>query len=196
MIKYFFEIWSRGHLKDYLKEISSKNPEEFHPHLTLARPFNIIKSNEETIIEKISEFCKKFDPIFFTLEGQGDFYCNKTKINSPKITNHEKLLAFHYNLESLLEKDVEFFEKIEKEKKLHVSYDLNKKTNFEEKISQYMLRLTAIKDKKIWFSFDFVTKKILNREESLDKIKWLQTVNAFTNKYKMMPTREGFKKIY
>jgi len=57
-----------------------------------------------------------------------------------------------------------------------------------------MLRLTIIKNKKIWFSYDFVTNKVLSREESLSKENWHNTVHQFTEKYKLLPTKQGYKK--
>jgi hypothetical protein len=42
-----------------------------------------------------------------------------------------------------------------------------------------MLRLTCLRDKKIWFSFDFVTQTVLNREDSLDEKRWEETLKIF-----------------
>jgi hypothetical protein len=42
-------------------------------------------------------------------------------------------------------------------------------------------------------SYDFVTQKTLNREESLDKIMWYNTVHEFTKQYNLLPTRNGYK---
>ena len=46
-----------------------------------------------------------------------------------------------------------------------------------------MLRLTGIRDNLIWFSYDFVTGEVLNRDESLNHSLWIQTVQRFSKKY-------------
>ncbi|OIO41641.1 hypothetical protein AUJ62_02335 [Candidatus Pacearchaeota archaeon CG1_02_32_21] len=48
------------------------------------------------------------------------------------------------------------------------------------RIDQFMLRLTAIRNRKIWFSYDFVTHELLNRDQSLDSQRWHYTVNRFS----------------
>lgn len=194
-MSYYFEVWLRGYAKDYIRSLSSFDEENFHPHITLARPFDKIKTSEEKIIKKVARLCSDKEPIPFTLKGKGDFYHEGNKINSPKITNSEKLLQFHHDLEEILKNDVEFYKKIEEEKKLHVTTDMNKEIVYGEEVEQYMLRLTGIKNEKIWFSYDIVTKNILSRDESLDKTKWYQTVHKFSKKYKKLPTRQGFANI-
>jgi hypothetical protein len=111
------------------------------------------------------------------------------------VINCDKLLEFDKDLEQLLENDVEFYEKLDDKKNLHLTLNTKEPAQSDEKIDQYMLRLTAIKDKLIWFSYDFVTKEVLNRDESLDKTKWYNTVHLFTKNYGLLPTREGYKEI-
>lgn len=186
-MSYFLEVWFRGFAKDYLRSISN-NKNKKH-HMTFIRPFDLIKSEEE-VKQNIVSFCQNKELIKFTLEGKDSF--NKTTNYVP--IHSPKLLEFNYDLEKAIEKDVNFVEKLNKEKILHATVD-SKEFNCPT-IEQYMLRLTAIKDKKIWFSYDFVTKQVLSREESLDKAKWYSTVHEFTNQTDLLPTRQGYKKIY
>jgi hypothetical protein len=190
-MSYYLEIWLRGYAKDKIIEVSNVN-EEFHPHITLIRPFTKINTSESVLKSKISNFCQGQELIFFNLEGINTF---KEDLVYANLTNQEELLSFNYLLEELLKPDVEFKEKLNERKILHAYIGGKNKTINFPNIEQYMLRLTAIKDKRIWFSYDFITDKTLDREESLDKIKWYSTVHEFSKKYKLLPTRQGYQEI-
>lgn len=191
-MSYFLEIWIRGFAKDYAKNISPKKEETYHPNITFVRPFLKTLKSEEEIKEKIVTICSNKNPIKFILEGNGNF---DEKFYYIKIKDNSFLQEFDYELEKGLENYVVFFEKLDKKKNFHLSLNTDVPIETNEIIEQYMLRLTVIKDKKIWFSYDLVTYKTLNREESLDKIMWYNTVHEFTNKYNLLPTRNGYKPI-
>jgi hypothetical protein len=59
-----------------------------------------------------------------------------------------------------------------------------------------MLRLTALKNQRIWFSYDFVTKDVLDREKTLDDSMWNNTLNLFQKKYNKYPSRKGFATLH
>tara|TARA_Y100000034_G_C6813595_1_gene365839 strand:+ start:468 stop:1043 length:576 start_codon:yes stop_codon:yes gene_type:complete len=190
-MSYYLEVWLRGFAKDYLREISIKDEEFYHPHVTLVRPFNIT-SDEESIKNRIITFCNGKSPIPFSLEGQATFEGN---INYVPVINCSELLQFDNCLEQILSDDVQFVKKLNNKKIPHATINVEGEIPPYPKIEQYMLRLTGIKDKKIWFSWDFVTQKELDREESLDQSKWYQTVHQFTEKSRLLPTRKGYQKI-
>jgi len=177
MSYYYLEIWLRGFAKDFLRGISTKDEENYHPHITLIRPFEI-KTTEEEIKEKVISFCNGKSPISFSLEGKEVF---DGKINYVPVVDCQELLRFNDELEMLLERDVDFWKRLNNKKILHATVDYNQEIDSCPKINQNMLRLTILKDDKIWFSFDFVTQETLDREESLDKEKWYKTVNTFKN---------------
>lgn len=187
-MSYYFEIWLRGFAKDYVRN-NAEDTENFHPHITFARPFYPIEDDNK-IQRAITNFCQDKEPIAFTLQGADEF---SKDIPYIPIIHEEKLLRFDEGLENVLDPLVNFYKKLNPTKILHVA---TKGKHYEcPSIDQYMLRLTGIKDEKIWFSYDLVTKTVLNREESLDKKLWHQTVNTFSEKYKLIPTRQGFQKI-
>ncbi len=188
---YYLEIWLRGFAKDFLRGLSTKDEEDYHPHITLIRPFEI-KTSEEEIKQKIISFCKGKSPIPFSLEGKGDF---DGKVNYIPVVDYPKLLSFNDELENLLKGDVDFWKKLSDKKILHATVDFDKEINPCPRVDQNMLRLTVMREDRIWFSFDFVTQEALNREESLDKKRWYQTVHNFSKKYHLLPTRQGYKKI-
>lgn len=190
---YTLEIWLRGFAKDHLRDISTRDKEVYHPHITLVRPFDInLESNEEYIKNIICGFCEDVSPIHFSLEGKNKF---AEGISYVPVTDNLRLLNFNNDLEQLLESEVDFFPKLNTEKILHVTTEFSRNLDSCIHIDQYMLRLTGIRNKKIWFSYDFVTQQVLSREDSLDKSKWYQTVHEFSKKSNLLPTREGYKKI-
>lgn len=189
-MSYYAEVWLRGFAKDYLRRISRYADDNYHPHITLVRPFTPLVEESE-LRERIISVCKNFEPIFFTLKGL-DYFDGSIPYLS--VVNNVQLLDFNNRLESALDGYVRFKPKLADEKKLHVTIDgLNQ--NPEESIDQYLLRLTMIRDKKIWFSWDFVTQSILSREDSLNKSKWHYTVELFSKQYGLRPTKNGFQKI-
>ena len=178
-MSYYLEIWLRGFVKDYFGQISQIDKENYHPHITLIRPFDISDS-EENVKQKIVDFCQGKSPIPFSLEGKGNF---DSKINYILVINANELLKFNNDLECLLERDVEFYQKLNDEKILHITTNFEYNTEGCPRIDQYMLRLTGIRDNLIWFSYDFVTGEVLNRDESLNHSLWIQTVQRFSKKY-------------
>ena len=188
---YHFEIWLKGFAKDYLRGISDLEENSFHPHLTFFRPFKII-SNEDAVIDKAVNFCREFEPIPFSLEGINHF---DGKIYYVDVAENERLMLFNDGLEKAISGDVKFDKKLAPMKKFHAKISNNNEDFYCPKIEQYMLRLTGIQDGKIWTSYDFVTGEVLGRGESLDKDRWLGTVDMFTEKYGLIPTLEGFRKI-
>jgi 2'-5' RNA ligase len=184
------EIHLRGYAKDHLREISGITSEEYHPHVTLGRPLKKLE-NENQLKQRIVEFCNGRQPIPFSLEGLEWFDENTPYV---PVTNGAELLQFHNEFEAFLEGQTELRPKLVDEKVLHatVTRKLDKPC---ERIDQYMLRLTMVRDKKIWFSYDFVTQYSLTREQSLNKELWYRTVHTFADNFRLMPTRNGFVKI-
>lgn len=176
---FYLEIWLRDFAKDFLRQISTQNSESYHPHITLIRPFEIT-SDEETVRQKIINFCEGEPPIKFSLEGKADF---DGRVNYIPVTNSQQLLEFNNNLEQVLQEYVNFAEKLNDEKIFHATVDYDKEIPSCPKIDQYMIMMTAIKKDRIWFSYDFVNQKSLNREQSLDKKHWNRIIKEFLEKY-------------
>ena len=175
---YFIEIWLRGYTEEF-KKLSNRNLENFHPHITIVRPFRILV-DESKVIKDVYNFCKKYNPIPYTLAGKGNF---NGKYYHVPLSNHQGILEISDGLEHILEPSVVFAPKIEKEKHLHVTIDEQEDIQSFEGANTFMTRLTGIKDKKIWFSYDFFTEKVLNREESLDKSILNEDIEKFIETY-------------
>ena len=177
---YHFEIWLRDFAKDYLRGISNKDSDSYHPHVTIIRPFDIV-SSEEDVKKRVADFCKWIVPMPFYLEGIGDF---DGKFYHVPVIEDGELMQFNNGLENLLNGDVNFVKKIEPIKKFHATVNDNMGEFDCPRIDQYMIRLTCLFDKKIRFSYDFVTEEILNREDSLDEGKWNENLRMFSNQSK------------
>jgi len=190
-VKYFLEIWLKGYARDRLKELSSNTANPYHPHITLVRPFTIPR-DESRVRRLIEGICKETDPIYFKLMGRGNF---PKGVNYIPIIEEGNLLEFSERLEKSLEKHVIFSPKIEESKTLHATLNLDTLPPVCEEIEQYMLWLTAMRNGLIWFSYDFVNKISLDRNETLNHNRWLQTVNDFSIRYGLIPTRGGFRRI-
>lgn len=174
-MSYHLEIWFRGSEKDRLREISNQDPESYHPHLTFIRPFKITSSEYE-IRRKIVDYCKVFSPIPFYMEGIGSF---DGEFYYAPVFEDGRLMQFNDGLEYCINEDVKFVKKCDEVKKFHVTVDMEKREFYYLKSNHHMLRLTGIRDKKIWFSYDFVTDEVLNRDESLDRDRWNNTITKF-----------------
>lgn len=188
---YYLEVWLRGFAKDFLRGLSTKERESYHPHITLVRPFQVT-APEERVQEKVVAFCKDRQPLPFSLEGKGTF---DGAIHYVPVTNSAALLQFNDGLEELLAGEVQFVQKLNDEKILHATVDTAVEVPPCPRIDQYMLRLTGIKDKRVWFSYDFVTQTVLTRAESLEKRRWYETVHRFSAEHGLLPTRQGYQPI-
>jgi hypothetical protein len=157
----------------------------WRPYATLVRPFRpriLGIEGEEEIKQIIADACTGEFPIPFCLSGL-DVFKNEEEIPYIPVVRGQQLLRFSDMLEDRIAPKVDFVAKIESEKHLHVTLPREAiiqpfpETNF------HMLRLTAIRkinhDKIIWFSYDLVTQKMLNREESKDETRWHETVELF-----------------
>ena len=184
----YFEIWLRGFAKDYLRSLVGKDIEAYHPHVTLVRPFKL-NTSEEIVRTIVSDFCKSQSPIPFSLEGKGSF-----DPDIKYVPVSDSLLVFNDDLERLLTPLVEFASRLNDRKIFHSAVPVENLPPC-PRIDQYMLRLTAIQDRRIWFSYDFVTQEQLTRVESLDKSRWHNTVSEFTKRYGLIPTKEGFRRV-
>ena len=157
MAKFFAEYWFQGWLKDYLKILTH----EEHPHITLTSPFHIISSKEQ-VQELIVSLCKKYKPIPFTLEGKAKF---EETMYVP-IVNCRELKRFYSDLELALINHVIFVEKLNPTKILYVNAG-KKEIKYFKRQDLIVNQITFLKDKKLWFVYDFETKKVLTRKQEL-----------------------------
>ena len=177
-MSYYLEIWLRGFAKDQLRELSNQDSGSYHPHVTIVRPFDIV-SSEGVVRDKIVDYCRGFSPMHFSLEGIGDF---GGKFYHVPVFEDGRLMRFDNGLEDCISEDVEFVRKKDKVKKFHVTVNEDEGGFHYSGSDHHMLRLTAIRDKEIWFEQDLVTGKTLDRVQALDRYKWNDTRIEFGGK--------------
>lgn len=191
-MKYFLELWLKDQAKDTIRAMSTLDPETFHPHITLVRPFylqgtpNQIQEQELDVANTIARIGKKIGPFEFTLEGKMDF--DKEVYGIPIIHNF-KLKQLDKLLESELEKKVSFDKKLNDKKIFHATVDFNTEIEEFPRLDQYALRITALKKEEgekhyhIAFSYDLVRNEIQDREKSLSLSLWRSTQLLFESQY-------------
>src|SRR5688572_6584451 len=100
--RYFLEVWFRGDDAVPFRGKTGESSREPHPHITFVRPFSIPKIGEESIKQKVIEYCNNYKPIKFILEGKSNF----DKVEFVPVRSQE-LQKFDSGIEKLLEDDVQ-----------------------------------------------------------------------------------------
>lgn len=187
-MSYYCEVWLRGYARNELHTMSG-SPAGYHAHITLGRPFRPLAS-EENVRRAALNYCKGKSPVPIRLGElrtfpQGTPYIS---VESPQ------LHAFSDGLEAAIESEARFKPKLSETKILHATV-LPTNALHSMDFQDYMLRLTAIRDGLIWFSYDLVTQAELCREQSLDKMLWLDTIKIFSEMTGLEPTPQGFRRL-
>lgn len=176
--RYFLESHLRWNELPQIRQGFEDNGE--HLHVTFVRPFSIDSDDTQKIKEEVIKYCRGRQPISFVLEGKGSFDENTSFIP----VKSEELQSFDNGLEKLLDRMVVFETKLNDEKILHLT--VGSETAPLSRTEMAMLRLTCIRNlkdgsgKRIWFSYDFVTQEVLNREETRDSDRWQETQKQYT----------------
>lgn len=168
----FIEDWIRGSQSELFRRERKESHFEKHPHVTFCWPGEVKEGHEELFVASVIDFCRGKQPIKY-LAGGGDNFGDITYV--PVLS--PELLEFNNGLEAAISEHIMFEEKPSENKVLHITYDTDVES-FNE-MEFVMLRLTCIKgegvNKRIYFSYDFVTQEFLNRDDSLDETRWTKT---------------------
>lgn len=180
---YLIEFRYSGNGKQYLKRIIRTASKKFRvrvdtktnviPHITLYGPFKTNKP--KAMIRKIQRICSKYDPVDFEIDGFGKLHKGVVfvKINpSKQLEALRKELIKELSFQSMTS-DFDFQEYKynsiltfkESGKKFDKLWDfLSKQKPLRPK--QMLLRLTIIRGKTIFYEYDFMQKRLLNRAQS------------------------------
>ena len=185
---YLIEFRFSGYVKKQLKELIQNISKTFHvrglskrrivPHITLIG--TLYTTDKKKLVKEVTDIVKKYDLIGFQLDGFGNFQRQVIHVN---ITPSEELLHLRNQLAERLAKFCKLDEHdFELEFKPHATLalkDITKK--FDKimeylnswkipKITQHVLRVTILdRDSKIFYEYDLMQKKLLNRSEAKDK---------------------------
>jgi 2'-5' RNA ligase len=208
MAQYLIEFRFSGYAKKYLKRTIFEVAKKFRvkgvtkkkvvPHITMFGPFNT--DDESKVISTFFDVCKKHKLMSFQLKGFGSFHNRVIYaeiISSPELKDFRKELAKKITkLRSFL-----FFKTVKTEGisdynenyPFHATIafkDIGNKFNSIFKylknkkhppINQKLLRLTLLKNGKILYEYDFLQKRLLNRNQALNKGIRKRTISLLKN---------------
>lgn len=196
MAHYLIEIRFLGSAKYEIKRLIWEIDKKFRlsfakyhrpvPHVTLAGPLST--KSERRLIFDFKNLCENQQLMHFKLSGYGTF--DNTRVVYINIEPDEKLNRFRLELSRKLQSycslkpiDIEtkfYFHatiamKISPEKFGKIKHYI--KTKEELNHNYCLMRAALIKNQKILYEYDFLLKKLLNREEAKNKKVMSQTFN-------------------
>lgn len=209
MENYLVEFRFSGYAKKYLKQTIFEVAKKFRvrgasekhvvPHITLFGPFNT--SDERKVVSAFHKICKKHGLIYFKLKGFGRF---DKRVIFVDIIPSEGLKVFRKELANELtklrnffifktvrtkgvtdNKEEHFFHATIAFKDIQDKFDkifsyLNRKHN--PHLNQRLIRATLIKNGKILYEYDFLQRRLLNRQQALNKQIWRRTISLMKEK--------------
>ena len=179
--KYLIEIRLTGFSKKYLRKLINlirrnfKIKRKIIPHITLVGPFYTKK--ESKLINVFEEVMKKYQPIQFKLEGFGFFVSTRVIYFNViaqkelqelrrelvlKLARFCKLNEFDENYTYKFHATICFKVSKEKFRKI-LEFVKNRKL---PSISQFITRISIIKNGKILCEYDFFSEKTFNKKRS------------------------------
>ncbi len=203
MTHYLIEFRFQGKAKKEIKSLIYEIDNRFHlgvtklkrpiPHITLVGP--IQTNNEKRLVKDFKNICSTTQFSFFKIRGYGYFnQSNVIFINiepSKRLDNfrwelsrslspycelrpfdHEKNYYFHATLAMRLENSKFIVIKNYIDNLLPPSY------------KHFLIRVTLLKNAKILYEYDFLQRKLLTRNEALDKIVYLKSINLLREFFK------------
>ncbi len=184
---YLIEYRFQGSAKRNIRSMIHHLKEKFHlpssgkvvPHITLAGGFTT--DNEKKLLKDFVSICSKSPLSKFTIDGFG-YFANETGVIYINIKADENLKKFRWNLSQTICKycKLKKFDFI-KDFKFHATLVLSlgdrefsriKKYIDEVREPQYrqvLIRATILRNGKIWYEYDFLQRRLLNRTEALSK---------------------------
>lgn len=203
MVHYLIEVRFHGYAKKYTKNLIYDVARKFNvkgvtrkkavPHITLFGPFQTRQENK--LIKEVISVGQQYDLVPFKIKGFDFFDNKKGKVIYLDITPSEKLESLRKELAYKLFKisstkpfdagpDFAFhatiaFKDIDNKFDKIWNYIIKKQ---EPNINQHLLRITIIKNSMILFEYDLMQKRVLNRNQSLNKLYWNKTIELLKQK--------------
>lgn len=200
---YLIEVRFHGYAKKYTKNLIYDVARKFNikgvtrkkavPHITLFGPFQTRQENK--LINEVISVGQQYNLVPFKIKGFDFFDNKKGKVIYLDITPSEKLKSLRRELAYKLFKisstkpfdaDHDFafhatiaFKDIDNKFDKIWNYIIKKQ---EPNINQHLLRITIIKNDMILFEYDLMQKRVLNRNQSLNKLYWNKTIELLKQK--------------
>jgi 2'-5' RNA ligase len=179
---YLIEIRYFGKAKYQIKELINEVDNKFNltnmnkvPHITLVQPFTTNKQNY--LVSDFHKICSKHNNLKFTVDGIGVFpffvIFSKVKPSQELLNLREDLIKKIKNYCKITQVNRSFKPHTTIALKMgffnffRIWFYLLRKPKLI--FTNHVLRVTLLKDKKILYEYDFYNKKLLNRNEALNK---------------------------
>ena len=200
---YLIEFRFHGYAKRYAKNLIYDVAKKFKvngvtqkravPHISLFGPFQT--NDERRLVSEIISVGQKYDLVHFMVKGF-DFFDNKqNKVIYIDIEPSEELKCLQrdiaYRLSKLsngtsFDSDYNFAFHVTIAFK-DIDYKFDRIWNYiqqrrEPHIHQHLLRITIIKNGKIFYEYDLMQKRLLNRRQALSKLYWRKTIETLKQK--------------
>lgn len=201
MTHYFIEFRFQGKVKYEMKRMVYEIDRKFNlkrarrkrpiPHVTIISPF--YTRNQSQLIKDFKNICNKYSLIKFKINGYDCF--DNSKVVYININPSRELIQFRKDLIKQIKKySILKDYDINDGYKPHVALAMKLNDVQFNKVKKYvlwnkgisknysMIRTTLIKGNKILCEYDFLLRRLLNREGSKSKILYRETTNKFLDR--------------
>ncbi len=210
---YLIEFRFHGYAKKYAKRVIFDVSKKFGvkgvtkkrvvPHITMYGPFTT--SNYKNITTRVERVAKNYDLVSFRVKGFNYFDNERNKVIYLDIEPSEELKNLRYDLAQELRK-ISRTKSLEDKKGKDDFYfhatvafkDIDRKFdrvwNYikrkeEPNIHQHLVRITILKGRRILYEYDLMQKKMLNRNQALNRQIYQKTIRILKKKQ----SKNGFK---
>ncbi len=177
-------------LKDRFKIVESTK-KRVVPHITLAGPFQT--DSENRLCQDFIDLCAHYPPMDFSVKGFGCFPKQKVvfiniepgvNLDNFRLNLANRLTGYcslkHWDLYQTYNYHATIAMKLTDEIFLKIIKHIQNTEYLEFK--NHVLRITMLKNSKIMYEYDLVQRRVLDREEALDRNLYRVTLNNI-NKY-------------
>jgi 2'-5' RNA ligase len=199
---YLIEYRFQGSSKYEIREMINHLKRKFHlppsgksvPHITLAG--GLTTSHERKLIKDFVSVCSKTPLCKYTVDGFGSF-ANEAGVIFINIIPNENLKTFRWTLAQTIAPycNLKAFD-YKQDFKFHATLAMNLNdrdfsrlrkyinTQPEPQYKQILIRVTILKNSKILCEYDFLQRRLLNRDEALSKTELTKTFHLLDEFFK------------
>lgn len=196
LIEFRFQGYAKKYLKSHIWAVSKKfkvagiTHKRVVPHISFVGPFKT--KNEKRVVSRFLAVCKKYEWVNFYLKGFDHF---ENRVIYVDVHPSSKMEEFRTDLFHSLESDIytvdtdfvkpfAFHSTIafkDIQNKFEKIWGYINSTGQPKKINQVLLRVTILKNGKILYEYDFLQKRLLNRNQARNKEIFKKTLQLLKN---------------
>ena len=199
LIEYRFQGSSKHDIRKMILHLTKKfhllyaQPQKPVPHISFVGGFST--TNEKKLVKDFTSCCETTPFCRFTVNGFG--YFESTRVIFIDIKPDNTLKQFRWNLSGCLAKycSLKGFD-YQEDFAFHATLALHLEENDffrvkryidnqpKPRFTHYVLRATLLKNGKIFYEYDFLQRRLLNRNEALDKRELTRTFHLLDEFFK------------